>query len=159
MSSTSIRSGRPGDREFVSTLAGRTFGALGRYDHVVPAWLVDPRVQTLVAEREVAPLGFAMVRLRRSFGGLGPAVGELLAIAVIPEERQHGVGRALLEAAEGRVHESARVMILNTAADNVRAQRFFSAAGFEPLRTRRRFYPGGQAAIDMRKALAPRPVR
>jgi ribosomal protein S18 acetylase RimI-like enzyme len=156
MTSTTLRAGQPGDRDFVGALAGEAFGALGRYDQVVPGWLANPGVQTIVAVHTARPIGFVMVRVRKTLGGLGPAVGELLAIAVVAGERNHGVGRALLQAAETRVRQSAGAMVLNTAADNLSAQRFFRAMGFEALRTRRRFYPGGQAAIDMRKALARR---
>jgi ribosomal protein S18 acetylase RimI-like enzyme len=148
-----LRSGTPRDGPFVAQLSGHVFGELGRYDRILPAWLLEPGVQTVIAEIGMRPAGFGMLGFRRTFGGFGVLAGELLAIAVAPEHQQHGVGRKLLHAIEQLARRRTRIMVLNTAESNATAQRFFAANGFAPLGTRDRFYPAGQRAIEMRKTI------
>jgi ribosomal protein S18 acetylase RimI-like enzyme len=143
------------DLPFVNGLAAQAFGAYGDYSGVLPAWLADPRVQTVLAEDERArPLGFAMLAPRpprRITLALG---GELLAIAVVGHRRRRGIGRLLLEEVERRARAARmRELRLSTAATNLVARRLYASLGFAVLTQYVRFYPSGQSALEMAKRL------
>ena len=85
-------------------------------------------------------------------------VADLLAIAVAPEARQHGIGRRLLEAAAARAAQAARrwpvrALRLSVAEENAPARALFESAGFVYVGREDRFYPRGQRARHMRRPL------
>ena len=150
-----LRGGTTCDRLFIDALAAQAFGSYGDYSGVLPEWLTDPQVQTVLAEDgRGRPLGFAMLaarpsrRLSLGFGG------ELLAIAVLPDERRRGIGRRLLEDVECRARTAKmRELRLSTAASNVVARRLYASRGFAVRAQVVRFYPSGQSALEMSKRL------
>jgi [ribosomal protein S18]-alanine N-acetyltransferase len=74
---------------------------------------------------------------------------EILTLAVAPDARRQGVGRALVEAAASAAAVSgAQALWLEVAEDNAPAQRLYAAAGFAVVGRRRAYYsrPGG--AVD-----------
>ncbi len=83
---------------------------------------------------------------------------EVLTLAVAPEARRRGMGRALLQAAETEAaHRGATAMFLEVAANNRPAQALYAAAGYTEIGRRCRYYPNGDDALVMRRALqAPR---
>ena len=93
---------------------------------------------------------------------LGRAVAgeaELLTLAVAPEERRQGLGRALLVAFEVEAREAhAETAFLEVAAANVAARALYAGAGWAETGRRRGYYrlPGGGAddAVVMTRALA-----
>jgi ribosomal protein S18 acetylase RimI-like enzyme len=104
------------------------------------------------------PAGFfvvALERLGRAFGPWArPAVARLNAIGVQPDLQGRGVGRFLLERAEGLARaEGAVSLTLMTADTNTRARRLFASAGFHQLIVIERAYARGQRGIVMTKAL------
>ncbi|PKP84529.1 MAG: ribosomal-protein-alanine N-acetyltransferase [Alphaproteobacteria bacterium HGW-Alphaproteobacteria-2] len=110
------------------------------------ALLAAPGVQLAAADA-----GFALIRVVA-----GEA--ELLTLAVAPEARRRGLGRALLARAEARAAESGAVeMFLEVAADNAAALALYAAAGYARAGLRRGYYhPASGAAVDalvLRKAL------
>jgi len=135
-----LRAGGPGDAEFVADLARTAFSAYGEYDRVLPHWLGTRGVATVVAEKEGAPAGFAMVGMRPGLY-LGRADAELLALAVAMNARRRGIGRALVREAIA-IAERWRVRV---------AQRLFAAEGFLAEASREGFYPNGQGAVAMRR--------
>ncbi len=74
---------------------------------------------------------------------------ELLTLAVHPERRRRGLGRALL-AALGRAAAArgARRMLLEVAADNAPALALYRGAGFAPVGRRPGYARGGGEAVD-----------
>jgi [ribosomal protein S18]-alanine N-acetyltransferase len=149
-----VRPARLADVEFVCTLARQAFSAYGDYSGVLPAWLRDPTVRTMLAEDEGALVGFAMLRPRRGRRLSGPRGGELLALAVVPERRQQGIGRVLLAEIE-RCARAARMreLRLSTATTNVVARHLYASAGFAAVAYDRRSYPSGHVALEMAKLL------
>lgn len=151
--SITLRKGMPKDRHFVSNLSRRVFSVFGDYAGIVLRWLDRPDVVTVIAEQHSTPLGFAMLYLRKNLI-FSRNVGELLAIAVIPEYQGRGIGRTLLAYMESLAKKyGATELHLSTAEMNKVACRFFEKAGFTPIGARDNFYPAGQRALEMSKGL------
>jgi ribosomal-protein-alanine N-acetyltransferase len=81
---------------------------------------------------------------------------EILTLAVLPESRRGGVGRALLEeAAAVATAHGAISLFLEVALRNAPARALYAAAGFAEIGRRRRYYADGDDAMVMRRSLAP----
>ena len=81
---------------------------------------------------------------------------EILTIAVLPEARRQGLGRALLEAAAaGAASRGAAALFLEVSAGNAAARALYAGCGFVPVGQRRRYYADGADALVMRKPLNP----
>lgn len=118
------------------------------------------------SSREIAALiegpgGFAVSE------GQGFALGrtmadeaELITIAVAPEARRLGRGRALLAAFEGEARvRGASTAFLEVAADNIPALALYRAAGWSETGRRKGYYARAGGAVDaitMAKTLTPR---
>jgi ribosomal-protein-alanine N-acetyltransferase len=112
----------------------------------IAALLEGPGATALLAED-----GFILVRTTA-----GEA--EVLTLAVAPEGRRRGVGRALLREALVQVVETgAESLFLEVAADNAPALGLYGAEGFAEVGRRRGYYarPGQPAAdaLVLRRAL------
>ncbi len=150
-----IRDAGNDDAGFVSALSRQVFGRYGDYSGVLPNWLADPTVQTVLAEDpDRRPLGFAMLAARRLRRLTLIAGGEVLALAVVSDRRREGIGRLLLNEIERRAR-AARMgeLRLSTAAANLVARRLYASCGFAVLPHYTRFYPSGQSALEMAKRL------
>lgn len=98
----------------------------------------------VVAYRDGAVVGYAGISTI-------PPDSDLQTLAVEPEHRGFGIGRALLVAMLERAHErGATSMILEVRAENAAAQELYTDVGFETIATRSRYYPDGSAALIMR---------
>lgn len=149
-----LRLARDEDRGFIVELCARTFADLGDYRDTVASWLDGSDTVSVVAGEARQQLGLAILAARRAIGfGRRPAA-ELLAIALVPAARGRGVGRLLLERAE-RVARGwdATEMRLHTADSNLRAQRFFAAAGYAPRPAGTTAYPSGETALAYVRSL------
>ena len=154
-----LRAGLPSDLGFLGELAGRAFEEYGDYDRLLPEWARTPGIELTMAEEDGLPLGLTLLgffeeRPRRV------AVADLLAIAVQPDQRRRGVGRALLEAAVKRCRELAVVGVvdalrLTVAETNASGRRLFEAAGFAYTSGHEGHYPRGQRARRMELRLGP----
>ncbi|MGI6269347.1 MAG: ribosomal protein S18-alanine N-acetyltransferase [Candidatus Howiella sp.] len=102
----------------------------------------------LLAEDKGAPAGYIGVQLL-------PPEGDILNLAVLPEYRRQGVGRALLEAALVRCRAGgADAVMLEVRASNTAAQRLYASAGFRPVGRRKDFYTApAEDALLMRVQL------
>ncbi len=79
---------------------------------------------------------------------------EILTLAVLPEQRRQGLGRALLtEAAAVAAGHGAVAMFLEVALRNVAARGLYEAMGFALVGQRRRYYADGDDALVLRKEL------
>lgn len=107
----------------------RTESAYGSF---LGSQLEEPSVLVLVAERDGEVLGYAYAGVEgHDYMSLRGPAGVLHDIVVDPAHREHGVGRALLDAtlAELAARGAPRV-VLSTAEQNEAAQRLFTRAGF-----------------------------
>lgn len=98
--------------------------------------LSDPACTAFLAGEP--PLGYALCTLQvREVSAFSPAVRRLLIdhVAVAPDARRQGHGRALLQAARALARDLvADEILLDTWAANTEAQAFFRAMGFSPRR-------------------------
>lgn len=105
--------------------------------------------------------GFALCAGRPACGFVLARVAageaEILALAVAPEARCAGAGRALVEACAAHAGaRGAEALWLEAAEDNLAARALYAAAGFEATGRRRGYYPrpGGRAdALVLRRTL------
>ena len=149
-----LRLARDEDRAFILELCARTFAELGDYRDTVASWLDGADTVSVVAGDARERLGMAILAARRAIGFGRRPTAELLAIALVPAARGRGVGRLLLGRAE-RVARGwdATEMRLHTADSNVRAQRFFTAAGYAPRPSGTTAYPSGETALAYARSL------
>jgi len=140
-------------RDFVRRLSAEVFSRFGDYETLLPRMMTWPWVETVVAEIEGCPVGFAML----SSEHLGEGATELTAIAVEPDRQGCGVGARLLAHVEQRtlrlVSDAPIAVRLTVAGDNRRARRVFTAAGYRVAPGPREAYPGGQPSLIMFKSL------
>jgi len=82
----------------------------------------------------------------------GGAEGDIQTIAVAPQARRRGLGRALMLALIGEArNRGAREVFLEVRADNPGAQTLYRALGFEEIGVRPKYYqPDGVDALVMR---------
>ena len=133
--------------EFVRELSKDAFAEFAR-EPVLTTLAMVRRHRSFVAERDGAPIGFAVVSL------VSASSAELVAIAVVERERGRGVGRALLTLAENAARRAgARFLSLHTADANLAALELFHKHEFELERRLLRYYLGVFDACEMRKEL------
>ena len=99
-------------------------------------WLAERDSFALVARRSCRAVGYAFVHVR---GGsptwaMSERAGELETLAVPPEERGRGIGRALLAAVSQRLQNMGAAEIsLHLLVGNDQAARFYEREGFRPF--------------------------
>lgn len=107
-----------------------------------------PRRSYVIAEQSGTVVGYAGA-------DCGGEIADVMTIAVAPQAQGQGLGTVLLHwlIADAR-RAGAEHLMLEVRADNVVAQRLYSAAGFMTLTVRRRYYqPGDVDALIMRMHL------
>ena len=78
----------------------------------------------------------------------------IVTIDVVAVWRRKGIGRALMDAAEAWAAElGASVLYLETAEDNMAAQRFYQTRGYVKVETVEDYYADGAAAWVMAKRM------
>jgi len=133
------------DGGFVGELSSEAFSTFGDYGEIIPQWLVNSDVITIIYVKNRHPLGFAM---------LSALSGEILAIAVIPKYQGSGIGSALLSHIEELASKlGLGRLLLHTAKENDVAHSFFQKAGFRVLGSQEKYYPKGQTALIMSKGI------
>lgn len=107
------------------------------YGRFLASEIHNPKAVVLVAVQSTSEgtervLGYVWARLEpRNWNELLDAHGKLHDVAVDPDARQHGVGRALVRTvAQKLVAMGAPRIVLSTAAKNTAAQTLFSSLGF-----------------------------
>ena len=111
----------------------------------------------IVAEDDGTIIGYVMCRIERSFSGLSlrpfsiARKGHIISIAVLPDHRKKGVGRALVQEALKAMstYYEADHCYLEVRASNASAISLYRKLGFEVERTARRYYSDGESAYIM----------
>lgn len=81
-------------------------------------------------------------------------IADVQTIAVAPEAQGRGLGTVLLRTIiEAAVSRRAEQVLLEVRADNPGAQALYRREGFEHIHTRPQYYPDGEDALIMQKAL------
>lgn len=89
----------------------------------------------------IADSGFILARIAGS-------EAEILTIAVAPQQRRRGIGRALVrEAASHAQSLGATMLFLEVVTDNEPALKLYVGAGFKAVGLRRAYYQGKDAQI------------
>jgi len=152
-----LRNAAISDSRFIGRLSRDVFTVYGPYEDILSGWFrLGNDVSTIIACMDKMPIGFAMLS--------GPSerfdlqdVSELLGIAVEPERQGKGIGGMLLRAIESRSEPlNIKWLFLHTAVDNMQARRLYEKTGYRDLEIKRNFYPEGQDAVVMYKAVGQR---
>lgn len=113
--------------------------------------LTRAHAKCLVAEHDGAIVGYALVLLRR-----GTSLARLYSLAVDPDRRSLGVGRALLAAAErAATAADALFLRLEVRADNEAAISLYQRAGYRTFGRYLDYYEDHAEALRLEKRLAP----
>jgi len=119
--------------------------ATGWSEDALRALLVQPHVAACLAVRAGRPAGFILMRT-------AVAEAEVLTLAVTPDARRRGVGRALLEAGERAAAAcGARRFLLEVSAQNQAAVALYEAGGWRVIGVRAQYYADGADAWLMEK--------
>ena len=111
-------------------------------------FITERRSRTWVAEAGEDIIGFLIASLEAE------DTAHFVTIDVVASSRRKGVGRALMEAAEGWAKEKrVKILYLETAEDNLIAQRFYQARGYLQVERIDGYYSNGGAAWVMAKRL------
>lgn len=110
----------------------------------------------IAEELEKPSSHFFVVRPAAAFGGFWLVAGEaqVAELAVAPDKRRRGLGRALLRRlAQEAAALGASRMTLEVRAGNAAALALYAAEGFRETSRRPRFYGGKEDAVLMEKPL------
>ncbi len=111
----------------------------------------------LVAEINGVVVGYVMTRVERTVGYLGglipKKVGHIVSIAVHPEFRRKGIGRALMLEVEAKLREVYKVkeIYLEVRVSNEPAINLYEKLGYKKVRRVKYYYLDGEDAWIMAK--------
>jgi ribosomal-protein-alanine N-acetyltransferase len=149
-----VRPAEASDVEFIRDLSRKAFDQYGPYEDLLPGWFLSGIGAAFVALLGKRSLGYAMLERIRGEAA-SPRVSELLAIAVEPSARNHGVGDRLMDEIIRNAREFlVERLALHTAVDNLPGQALFRKHGFVACGIKTGFYPEGQDALMMQKEIA-----
>jgi len=104
--------------------------------------------RTWVTEDGEETVGFLIA------GRAAKDVGHIVTIDVLAGWRRRGVGRELMDAVEAwAVEQGLRMLYLETAEDNLAAQRFYRRRNYSKIDEIKRYYSDGKAAWVMAKMI------
>lgn len=152
-----IEAARPADISEVRRIAAEVFSQYGDYARILPRFFASQGVQTYLAHREDRVVGFVMLGFIPWSGKDSRSdawIGDILALAVVPEARRQGIGSRLMERARELARELARErdireVQLTCARTNHGALAFFARQGFRVIDPAHGWYSGGQPALRM----------
>lgn len=109
---------------------------------------------TFIAVRDEQPIGFLTLRIHN------PHAAEIMVMGVLPSEHHHGVGRALVEAAEAYLRAAGvsflQVKTLSAAHPDphyARTRAFYLAVGFTPLEEFPDLWDAANPCLQMVKSI------
>ncbi len=115
----------------------------------------------IVAERDGEVVGYIMCRIENSFSGLNlkslmiNKKGHIISIAVLPKNRNQGVGRALIQEALHAMSTfyDTKSCFLEVRVSNNVAINLYKSLGFEIERTAKGYYSDGEDAYIMNRKI------
>ena len=130
-------------RDYIETGLGWSWDA-ARVFHSIS----DPETVVAVAQQESVAVGFSIMRFKESSAHL-----DLLAVE--PEYRRKGIGRALVQWLEASAKTAGTFQLsLEVRKNNAIALGFYSSLGYESNKVLRGYYGGVESAIRMVKDLS-----
>jgi ribosomal-protein-alanine N-acetyltransferase len=112
-------------------------------------FIAQPNSKTWVAVEHDRIIGFLVAERQPR------RVGHIITIDVLEAWRRRGVGKALMGAAEDWAGRQGLLKVyLETAEDNVTAQRFYESRGYRKVDVVEHYYSNGSAAWVMAKRIA-----
>ncbi|NMB76107.1 MAG: GNAT family N-acetyltransferase [Myxococcales bacterium] len=156
-----VETAKPADVSAVRGIAAEVFSQYGDYARILPRFFASPGVQTYLARDEQRVLGFVMIGFIPWSGKDTRSdswVGDVLALAVVPEARRQGVGTRLMQRARELARDLGRERVirelqLTCARTNHAALAFFARLGFRVVDPAHGWYSGGQPALRMAGSL------
>lgn len=114
-------------------------------------FLKQPKDIVLIAEADDGKtLGYGLLLRRR-----GTPLARLYSLAVLPDTRGQGIGRALLVALEeAAITEDCRFIRLEVSTENTGALALYQAMGYRRMKFLEGYYDDGQDALQMEKRLS-----
>ncbi|BBF91634.1 ribosomal protein S18-alanine N-acetyltransferase [Blastochloris tepida] len=144
-----IRPAHLDDLDALAALETRVFATDRLSRRSFRHFLTEDRDELLVAEQEGGVVGYALVIFRR-----GTALGRLYSIAVAPEAAGHGIGRALLQAAEAAAEARDCLFLrLEVREDNATAIALYRASGYRQIARVADYYEDHEPALRLEKRL------
>ncbi|MFQ6074651.1 MAG: GNAT family N-acetyltransferase [Candidatus Bathyarchaeia archaeon] len=144
-----IRNARDADMDRVYTIENASIRELTPLTELSSYYRIQPEL-FFVAEVEGVIAGFSVTVLNPNPPYHGN--GHLLSIAVDPEYRRQGIGRALIKRSmEVLEYNGVGKLFLEVKESNLGGQEFYSRLGFRRLGLWRRHYPDGGNAIRLVK--------
>jgi len=142
------------DSRFIGRLSRDVFSIYGPYEDILTGWFSrGNEITTIIACLNKIQIGFAMLNEPSERYCLQDA-SELLGIAVEPGRQGRGIGGVLLRTVESKSASlGIKWLFLHTAIDNIPARSLYEKTGYKNLEIKRNFYPEGQDAIVMYKAV------
>ncbi|MBN1996670.1 GNAT family N-acetyltransferase [candidate division KSB1 bacterium] len=144
-----IRQYNESDREILMDITIRCFDSTSSIDHKIErlfglidgkdwAWrkkrnidkdITENSVGIFVAEEENSPIGYVTTQIDPEI-----KIGSIPNLAVLPEHRKAGIGRALIDAAIGYIREQGLKLVrIETLDTNSVGKYFYPAYGFKEI--------------------------
>ncbi len=145
----SIRNYHPSDLSTLHQIDQACFPRGIAYSkHEIARFIALRGSRTWVADLAGEAVGFLIAR-RESH-----EAAHIVTIDVVEAQRRTGIGRALMEAAESwAAEQGVQILYLETAEDNLVAQRFYRTRGYARVEIVDGYYADGTAAWVMAKRL------
>lgn len=148
-----IKAADHSDAGFIRSLSESVFSQYGPYENLLPEWFLSGLVLTLKAVIRKTPMGFIMLGIITN-DPFDKRIAELVAVAVAPDGRRMGIADRLMTAGLRMAEERfVQQVILHTGVENLAAQALFEKHGFVSSERKKGFYPNGQNALMMVKAI------
>jgi ribosomal protein S18 acetylase RimI-like enzyme len=155
LSQTSFRLAKANDLDALCGIETQSFEIDQLTRRALKRFIGSETACFLVAEKDNAVVGYALVIFRRSV-----ALARLYSLAVLPELRGEGIGSALLARAEEQSLDfGAPVLRLEVSQKNARAIDLFRRAGYREFALYPDYYPDHSDAVRMERVLVPETMR
>ena len=148
-----VRDSVPADIDSLVTLEARVFPDDCMSRRSLQRFLASPTAAVLIAERGDRVAGCGVLLFRA-----GTTIARLYSLAVDPASAGCGVGRAILDAAEGiALTRGCRSVRLEVHEQNIRAIACYSKAGYREFARVPRYYEDKGTALRFEKCIGPQP--
>lgn len=147
--SVGIRPATVADLDAIMAVETPTFAPDDWSREAMLSELRSPHTSYLVARDDTGVIGYAGV-----LAPSGSTDADIQTIAVVPEARRKGTGRALMTTLIGiAASAGSRAVFLEVRADNPGAKALYESLGFAEIAVRPRYYRDGVDAVVMRLEL------